>query len=167
MVNEIIMKILNISITPNQEYETPMLLMEGILDLIIPTQASKRRREECEVLHDLTEDSLSYVFSDHLKYHENISKGTNHSYLKPKALSKEHIIKKALEYSLSCWSYSHDNGENLDALLIKEVREEEKTWKDLEKSMNINLKERITQSIFEDLINDTTDSIYHLYKNVF
>ncbi len=167
LINEIIMKILQISIPPNQDYECPMPLKEGIMDLIIPLQASKRRREECEVLYDLTADSLNHVFSDHLKYQENICNGTSQSYLKPKALNKDHIIKKAVEYSLSCWSYSHENGENLDALLIKQVKDQEKTWKDSEKSMSINLKERITLFILEELINDTSESIYQLYKGVF
>lgn len=167
LVNEIIMKILNISLSPLQNYSDAITLNQDIMDSIIPLQASNRRREECEILYDLTADSLRYVFVDHIEYHKKVAQGTSHLFLRPKSLTKDLISKKALEYCISCWSYSHQNGENLDSLLIKEVKDEERTWKQLEKSISLDLKEKISLKILDDLINDTTRSIYQLYKDVF
>ena len=164
---DIMTKILDLSLSVSEAYDCPIALNLEVINSIIPSNASNRRREECDMLFDLVKESLDNVFLHHLNYYEKVSQGQSHAYLRPKDLSKEMIVKKSLDYCLSCLTYSLENGENLDSLLIQEVKDEERTWKTLEKTINIELKEKISLYILEEIIMDTTQSIYQLYKDVF
>ncbi|KAJ3011298.1 UNVERIFIED_CONTAM: hypothetical protein HDU68_001757, partial [Siphonaria sp. JEL0065] len=68
-------------------------------------------------------------------------------------------LKRKVKSSVSGWtSYSELYGENLDTMLIEEVKEDEDEWKNLEYELEL-VRENTFQEILADVVQETTDVV--------
>ncbi|TPX46099.1 hypothetical protein SeMB42_g03823 [Synchytrium endobioticum] len=140
-------------------YQQAPILPRHIIESLIVT-ADRDVASDCVVLFDATNEAIESAFQPHetwIKKYRNGKAG-----LKPRGYSWSEVVKLVIDQIQEWMVYPEIHQENLDAFLIKEVKEAERNWWNLE-SEEEEIKEKVVSLLMEDLLFDTAQELALAY----
>ncbi|KAJ3333373.1 hypothetical protein HDU76_008817 [Blyttiomyces sp. JEL0837] len=118
-------------------------------------------QERYYLLVDAANECLEQLFAEHEQARLDAAAGVKDRPRRglpprpiPSAMVKETVISTIRKWS----AYSETYGENLDTMLIQEVKEDEKKWRSVEDE-EFQVKERLVEMLMNGLISDTVVAI--------
>ncbi|KAJ3112866.1 glycylpeptide N-tetradecanoyltransferase, partial [Physocladia obscura] len=112
------------------------------------------------LLTSAIEEAIQEIFSLHMSYGKAKSatrrRKTMVSLLPPRHITAEELQQKVLAIVHSWFSYPEEYGENLDAMLIAEVLQDEDEWKDLDEDYEA-VQEICVDGILTDVLEDSVN----------
>lgn len=140
-------------------YETAPVIDKHMVDEFLNQIPSADEQVRALLLFDAFQEAVDSIFSQHKEYAHYIANPVGRKpVLKPTPISNTRAVEDATNLVHTWRDYSKNEGENLDLLLIQEVRDEEKIWKNLEKE-ELVVKEDICDAIFNDMILECIDCL--------
>ena len=136
---------------------------DNLIATLLPPQSTLDDYEDYLLILDLTKEALQHLFSEHERFKDPIKSRRLGPRMKPPPIDKDQVMDHVFIYVLDALDYIQINGENLDALLIKQVKAEESQWKTLEQDVRIEMVDQMTESILHDLLTDTTLALKKRY----
>ncbi|KAJ3289433.1 hypothetical protein HDU79_004058 [Rhizoclosmatium sp. JEL0117] len=142
----------------------PSLLQELLSD----QQLDYALKSRYVLLYNAVLESMDNIFSHHSSFGRGSTTGaftgassrkkSMVSLLPPRPISSS-TLKERVKAAVTNWTaYSEVYGENLDTMLIEEVKQDEDDWKDLEFELEL-VRENTFQEILEDVVQDTIASV--------
>ncbi|KAJ3076940.1 hypothetical protein HDU99_001274, partial [Rhizoclosmatium hyalinum] len=142
----------------------PSLLQELLSD----QQLDYALKSRYVLLYNAVLESMDNIFSHHSSFGRGSTTGaftgassrkkSMISLLPPRPISSS-TLKERVKAAVANWTaYSEVYGENLDTMLIEEVKQDEDDWKDLEFELEL-VRENTFQEILEDVVQDTIASV--------
>ncbi|KAJ3288505.1 hypothetical protein HK104_008146 [Borealophlyctis nickersoniae] len=112
-----------------------------------------RARISC--LFAATNEALSSVFADHARhYYDPFRHFHRRRTLPPRPLSRDEVIERVLGVIAKWTTYCEVQMRNVDALLIADVKEDEKGW-DRFDDCEVEVGEAVVEALLENLLEDT------------
>lgn len=142
-----------LELLPSQSaFDTPIQLPEEILN-----EANKNKPEhlinwQTLIFYNIN-DEITGCFHAHNKFNDPINQLRRKPALRPPPVSRHSIIEKVLDKIWESASYREVHYDNMDMMLIQDVKQAEKAWRDLgdtEVQVKNDLADSIMQSILVD-----------------
>jgi len=151
---EILANLLLKPILDDKKYFEPPYILSNDLNTILPPNPSSDFISRAHLILDAVNEALTKIFTPQLRYLNPSFEGFKKSMIKPPALTGQSIKEKTMSLVLSWATYPDREGENLDAFLIEEVKDEEKKWKDLE-YYESQIKNQLCDDLFDSMLMET------------
>ncbi|KAJ3086717.1 hypothetical protein HK102_012644 [Quaeritorhiza haematococci] len=136
-------------------YSSAPLLSREVLESMNARVESSDRRIQNTLIFDSINEALSQIFRPFDKSRTPHNKLRACPHIQPSPLTRQAVVDKVCDF-LRQWSgYSEQHGENLDAMLIKEVKDDERdSWLDLGDS-RVEVQMRLVEALWDGLLEDT------------
>ena len=139
-------------------FASPHQLDETIWSNIIVPLSPEAKQEAYMLVFEAINETLYDQFELHRQYEHPLRPFFKKRMFKPKPIPHSQLLEATRSSVQSFISYSETHGENLDALLIQQVKESEKLWRSLD-VYETAIETRLNDLIWNDLLSDTVHAI--------
>jgi hypothetical protein len=157
---EDILKIWIVNFVPDSNdgfTQSPILEETLLLHTLQNVPEQSRRFEEICMLYDATDEMLQEIFLPfEVNRQSNREDGDCIPNLSLLPLSKQALLEQLSAKVLGSWDYVQVHDKNLDGCLIQNVKFEEKGWAHLSRAMQTDIVNRITDALFDELLQDSS-----------
>ncbi|KAJ3017283.1 hypothetical protein HKX48_003637 [Thoreauomyces humboldtii] len=153
---EFVRKLLDVELLENVRYDATPTISMNIVPVMEDDEISPARQT---LLIHATHEALTLMFKEHEK--RRAQPLADWHGLRPRPLIKTQVIEGCVQ-RVSTWaSYAERHGENLDGLLIAQIKEAEQLWKRRAEWEQIRW-EAVADEIWSDLLDDTIGCLNHM-----
>lgn len=128
----------------------------------LPANLTARERETWRIYISATEEACRQIFASHLNYSNYVRNPVSFPFaVKPPNLNGAQVCDACRKILIDDWaSYSARYGENLDALLIRQVKfEEEVDYKRVQHTASFTIKKQLANWIWDSLITEVVNEL--------
>ncbi|KAI8922105.1 hypothetical protein DFJ77DRAFT_505868 [Powellomyces hirtus] len=147
------------SVSGTEVYDRAPSLHPTSLQKILSDPSSDVHPIRRTLLFHATNEALAMAFSDHEKRLAR-PHAAWHT-LPPRPLSRQQVIDTCTANVVGWAGYSERNGENLDALLISQIKDAEQTWK-RRREWEEQAWDDVAEELWEDMLGDTVNTLQSL-----
>ncbi|KAI8925054.1 hypothetical protein BC831DRAFT_550924 [Entophlyctis helioformis] len=119
-------------------------------------------RDMHHVLLEATNEAMDKIFEQHTAYADPLRPYRQRQPLPPRPLSRQTLESRLADLVREWAGYSDTHGENLDALLIRQVKDDERLWSDLD-THEARARRFVEDEIWADLLADTVLAVDRVF----